>query len=294
MRDGSTAAGTGSTTSATSCSSPRASGAAAGHDPTSRVERLTAAGLMRPAGLAAVAAAVADGSGTALDAVEDLIEPDEPAAALDAVPAARESWDGFSPSARKGILQWIATAKRRPVPNGSPRPCAWRPRKEGEPVRWRPRPAQAGATPRISRSLVSMACSPSLTRVAPIPMKLPSLAASASLSGVDQPLPEGTGLLRGRLRREDLVHLPELLDDLIAGRGALEVHLLHDVVALLLLGQRVLRDGDQELLVARRRPRRPQRGDALLTSRSARRVRERDREPGQGPARRSAAHSSSV
>ncbi len=77
-----------------------------------RVERLTAAGLMRPAGLAAVAAAVADGSWTALDAVEDLIEPDELAAALDAVPAARERWDGFSPSARKGILQWIATAKR--------------------------------------------------------------------------------------------------------------------------------------------------------------------------------------
>jgi uncharacterized protein YdeI (YjbR/CyaY-like superfamily) len=77
-----------------------------------RVERLAAAGLMRPAGLAAVAAAMADGSWTALDAVEDLIEPDELAAALDATPAARERWDGFSPSARKSVLQWIATAKR--------------------------------------------------------------------------------------------------------------------------------------------------------------------------------------
>jgi uncharacterized protein YdeI (YjbR/CyaY-like superfamily) len=77
-----------------------------------RVERLTAAGLMRPAGLAAVEAAVADGSWTALDAVEDLIEPDELAAALDALPAARQSWDGFSPASRKGLLKWIVTAKR--------------------------------------------------------------------------------------------------------------------------------------------------------------------------------------
>lgn len=77
-----------------------------------RVDRLTAAGLMRPAGLAAVEAAVADGSWSALDAVEALIEPEELAAALDARPAARERWDGFSPSSRKAILQWIATAKR--------------------------------------------------------------------------------------------------------------------------------------------------------------------------------------
>jgi uncharacterized protein YdeI (YjbR/CyaY-like superfamily) len=44
--------------------------------------------------------------------VEDLIEPAELAAALDAVPAARASWDGFSPSSRKALLQWIVTAKR--------------------------------------------------------------------------------------------------------------------------------------------------------------------------------------
>jgi uncharacterized protein YdeI (YjbR/CyaY-like superfamily) len=77
-----------------------------------RVERLTAAGLMRPAGLAAVEAAVADGSWTLLDAAEDLVEPEDLTAALDAVPAARGHWDGFSPSSRKAILQWIVTAKR--------------------------------------------------------------------------------------------------------------------------------------------------------------------------------------
>jgi uncharacterized protein YdeI (YjbR/CyaY-like superfamily) len=77
-----------------------------------RVDRLTAAGLMRPAGLAAVEAAMADGSWTLLDAVEDLIEPEDLTAALDALPAAREHWDGFSPSSRKAILLWIVTAKR--------------------------------------------------------------------------------------------------------------------------------------------------------------------------------------
>ncbi|MEZ0285866.1 MAG: YdeI family protein [Thermoleophilia bacterium] len=77
-----------------------------------RVERLTAAGLMRPAGLAAVAAAVADGSWTLLDAVEDLIEPEDLTTALNSLPAAREGWDGLSPSARKAGLLRIATAKR--------------------------------------------------------------------------------------------------------------------------------------------------------------------------------------
>jgi uncharacterized protein YdeI (YjbR/CyaY-like superfamily) len=77
-----------------------------------RVERLTAAGLMRPAGLVAVEAAKTDGSWSLLDAVEDLIEPDELRAGLEERPGAREHWDGFSPSSRKAALQWIATAKR--------------------------------------------------------------------------------------------------------------------------------------------------------------------------------------
>ncbi|HEX2507990.1 MAG TPA: YdeI/OmpD-associated family protein [Miltoncostaeaceae bacterium] len=77
-----------------------------------RVQRLTAAGLMRPAGLAAVEAARADGSWSLFDAVEDLIEPDELRAGLEERPGARERWDRFSPSSRKAALQWIATAKR--------------------------------------------------------------------------------------------------------------------------------------------------------------------------------------
>lgn len=77
-----------------------------------RLERLEAAGLMRPSGRAVVEAAVADGSWTALDAVEALDEPPELAAALDADPRARREWDAFPRSAKRAILEWISTAKR--------------------------------------------------------------------------------------------------------------------------------------------------------------------------------------
>lgn len=80
-----------------------------------RVERLTAAGSMTAAGLAAVETAKANGAWQALDSVERLEEPDDLAAALDAVPAARAAWDGFPPSARRGILEWILDAKRAPT-----------------------------------------------------------------------------------------------------------------------------------------------------------------------------------
>jgi uncharacterized protein YdeI (YjbR/CyaY-like superfamily) len=60
-----------------------------------RIQRLTAAGRLAPAGLAAVTDAKADGSWTALDAVEELVEPEDLGAALDAEPSARANWDGF-------------------------------------------------------------------------------------------------------------------------------------------------------------------------------------------------------
>ncbi len=93
-----------------------------------RVERLVAAGRMAPAGLAVVEQARADGTWTALDAVEaleepadlraaldgveNLEEPDDLREALDAVPQARRHWDAFPRSARRGILEWILAAKR--------------------------------------------------------------------------------------------------------------------------------------------------------------------------------------
>lgn len=76
-----------------------------------RVERLTAAGLMQPAGLAAVAAAQANGRWTALDETVTLAEPADLAVALDTEPAARRHWDAFLRSARRAILEWIGNAR---------------------------------------------------------------------------------------------------------------------------------------------------------------------------------------
>ena len=91
---------------------PRRAGSAWSRANKQRVERLQAGGLVEAAGLAAVERAKADGSWSALDAVEDLIEPDELTAALDRDGAARREWDAFPRSARRAILEWIVTARR--------------------------------------------------------------------------------------------------------------------------------------------------------------------------------------
>ncbi len=80
-----------------------------------RIERLVAAGQMMPAGIDAVEQAKAAGTWTALDEVENLVEPDDLRAALDSHPSARAAWDSFPPSARRGILEWILSTKRAPT-----------------------------------------------------------------------------------------------------------------------------------------------------------------------------------
>jgi uncharacterized protein YdeI (YjbR/CyaY-like superfamily) len=77
-----------------------------------RVASMEEAGLMTDAGRRAVEIAQQNGWWTMYDAVEDLVEPPELAAALDASPAARANWDRFPPSARKQMLWWIVTAAR--------------------------------------------------------------------------------------------------------------------------------------------------------------------------------------
>ena len=77
-----------------------------------RVARLEAESRMLPQGQAVVDRARADGSWTLLDAVEDLIVPDDLALALDRQTGARAQWEQFTPSARKQILWWIVQAKR--------------------------------------------------------------------------------------------------------------------------------------------------------------------------------------
>jgi uncharacterized protein YdeI (YjbR/CyaY-like superfamily) len=77
-----------------------------------RVEALRAAGLMTPAGEAVIEQAIGNGSWALLDEVEDLVVPADLADALAAYPEARQNWDRFPPSARRGILEWIVQAKR--------------------------------------------------------------------------------------------------------------------------------------------------------------------------------------
>lgn len=76
-----------------------------------RIDALTEAGLMQPAGLEIVARAKADGSWSALDEVETLAVPDDLKRALEDT-GATEAFAGFSASSRRGILNWIISAKR--------------------------------------------------------------------------------------------------------------------------------------------------------------------------------------
>ncbi|WP_269514847.1 YdeI/OmpD-associated family protein [Brevundimonas subvibrioides] len=77
-----------------------------------RIERLEAAGLMHPAGLLKIERARADGSWTALDAVDRLELPADLAMAFDQHPGAAATFATFPPSTRRGILEWIGHAKR--------------------------------------------------------------------------------------------------------------------------------------------------------------------------------------
>jgi len=77
-----------------------------------RVERLLAAGLMASAGLAKISAAQTDGSWSTLDAIEELMVPDDLGQALQANSAAQQFWEAFPRSVKRGILEWIASAKR--------------------------------------------------------------------------------------------------------------------------------------------------------------------------------------
>ncbi len=77
-----------------------------------RIARLEEAGLMEPAGAAAVTVARETGMWTLMDEVEDLVVPEDLAAAFDRHSGSREHWDSWSPSAQKMILTWIVMAKR--------------------------------------------------------------------------------------------------------------------------------------------------------------------------------------
>jgi uncharacterized protein YdeI (YjbR/CyaY-like superfamily) len=76
-----------------------------------RVALLIEQGRMAAAGQAKVDQAQADGSWSALDAVENLVVPPDLQTALTALPLAEQHFTAFPRSAKRGILEWIGNAK---------------------------------------------------------------------------------------------------------------------------------------------------------------------------------------
>jgi uncharacterized protein YdeI (YjbR/CyaY-like superfamily) len=77
-----------------------------------RLKRLTAAGLMTPAGLRTVEVAKANGAWKLLDDVEALVVPPDLTAALAQDNAAAAGFATMTPSAKKAILFALKTAKK--------------------------------------------------------------------------------------------------------------------------------------------------------------------------------------
>ncbi|MBK9746279.1 MAG: YdeI/OmpD-associated family protein [Chloroflexi bacterium] len=77
-----------------------------------RIERLLAAGVIEAPGLKVIEIAKANGSWSAIDDVEALTVPPDLGAALEQNPAASQFFYGLANTYKKGILQWIASAKR--------------------------------------------------------------------------------------------------------------------------------------------------------------------------------------
>ena len=78
-----------------------------------KVARLSAEGLMAPAGLRMVETAQANGSWTVYDEIEDVVIPADLGAALAADETAQGFFERFPESSKKAILWWIKTAKRQ-------------------------------------------------------------------------------------------------------------------------------------------------------------------------------------
>ncbi len=77
-----------------------------------KVEKLLEQKLMKPAGLAMVELAKRTGTWDALNDVESLVIPPDLQLLLNKKKKAMLNWNGFSPSSKRAILQWIKAAKR--------------------------------------------------------------------------------------------------------------------------------------------------------------------------------------
>ncbi|HVQ12287.1 MAG TPA: YdeI/OmpD-associated family protein [Vicinamibacterales bacterium] len=77
-----------------------------------RLAKLMKAGVMAPAGLAAVEQAKKSGSWTGYASVDALTIPPELKRALEANPDAKKNWPNYSASARRSFLHMVNDAKR--------------------------------------------------------------------------------------------------------------------------------------------------------------------------------------
>ena len=75
-------------------------------------ERAAERGRMLPPGQAVIDEAKRSGTWALLDDIENLVVPDDLAAAFDANPPARANWEAFPRSAKRALLAWIVGAKR--------------------------------------------------------------------------------------------------------------------------------------------------------------------------------------
>jgi uncharacterized protein YdeI (YjbR/CyaY-like superfamily) len=76
-----------------------------------RVSRLIEAGLMEPGGMALVEQARKSGTWDFLDDVERMEVPDDLRRKFDEHPGSRRLFDRFPDSSKRGILEWIKSAK---------------------------------------------------------------------------------------------------------------------------------------------------------------------------------------
>lgn len=105
-----------------------------------RVERLLAAGLMAPAGLAAIERARENGSWTLLDDVEQGLIPADLAAALAAAgPDAAANFDAYPKSIRRQLLERIAQARRPETRAARIEEAAGLAARNERPAQWRPK-----------------------------------------------------------------------------------------------------------------------------------------------------------
>ena len=77
-----------------------------------KIERLVADGLMTPAGMSCIELAKQNGSWNSLDDIDEMIVPTDLQKPLSKSKTALEFFSSLSPSNKKLLLEWLATAKR--------------------------------------------------------------------------------------------------------------------------------------------------------------------------------------